>query len=53
MGYKILGFLVWQVGKRYARRKLQDSQRNLAIAGLATAAVVGIVVAVRAASGDD
>ncbi len=43
MGYKVLGFVVWQGVKLYARRKAPNAGRNLAIAG-ATAAVVGTAV---------
>ncbi|MDQ6745167.1 MAG: hypothetical protein M3Z27_04000 [Actinomycetota bacterium] len=53
MGYKILGYTVWRVGKWYARRKMQASQRTIAIAGVSTALVAGAVVAGRAASGSD
>ena len=43
MGYKVLGFIVWQVGKFFLRRKVRSaaSTRNLAIAG----GVVGVAIA--------
>jgi hypothetical protein len=53
MGYKLLGYMVWQGGKWYLRRRVEHAPRKLAIAGLAGAALVGSVVAVgqrRAAS---
>jgi hypothetical protein len=40
MGYKLLGFAVWQGGKWYLRKRFPHAQRNLAIAG-----VVGVLVA--------
>ena len=43
MGYKILGYVVWQGVKLYARRKAPNGRRNLAIAG-ATAAIIGAAV---------
>ena len=53
MGYKLLGYAVWQGGKWYLRRRLQGAQTKLAFAGAATAVVVaGIVVASRAGGGD-
>ncbi len=46
MGYKILGFAVWQVSKWYLRRKLPGTGGKAAIAA-ASAAVVGGLVAAR------
>jgi hypothetical protein len=53
MGYKALGFIVWQGGKWYARRKLSGASSKLAIAGLATAVVAGVIVAGRQAAGGE
>ncbi|MGN6871399.1 MAG: hypothetical protein ACTHMY_23630 [Solirubrobacteraceae bacterium] len=48
MGYKVLGFVVWQGAKWYLRRKLPDSSRKLAIAGVAGAVLVtGAAIALR------
>jgi hypothetical protein len=41
MGYKILGFVVWQGGKLFLRRRFPHARRNLAIAGGVGAAVAG------------
>ncbi len=41
MGYKILGFAVWQGGKLFLRQRFPHAGRNLAIAGGAAALVVG------------
>ncbi len=47
MGYKLLGFVVWQGGKWYLRRRT-PSPGKLAVAGLAGAALVGgLIVAQR------
>ena len=46
MFYKVLGFLVWQIGKRYVRRKLTPKTvPALAAAGVAGAVIVGAAVA--------
>ncbi len=49
MGYKLLGFVVWQVGKRVARRKLASATppRNVLVAGVVGIAVAGLLVAGR------
>ena len=53
MGYKALGFIVWQGGKWYARRKLSATSSKLAIAGLGAAVVAGVIVAGRQAAGGE
>jgi hypothetical protein len=47
MGYKVLGYLVWNVGKLVVRRKVRGAAttRNLAIAGVLGVAIAGAVVA--------
>jgi hypothetical protein len=47
MGYKILGFAVWQGSKWYVRRRLSGARAKMAIAGLSAAVVAGVVVAGR------
>lgn len=49
-GYTVLGWLVWQIGKRVARRKLAQA-RTKAFALAAVALVVAIGIAL--ADGDD
>jgi hypothetical protein len=49
MGYKILGFAVWQGGKWYLRRRFQGAPRKLAIAGLAGLLLAGGAVAAQRA----
>ena len=44
MGYKLLGFAVWQGGKWYLRRRMSGAGRKLAIAGLSAAVIAGVVV---------
>jgi hypothetical protein len=50
MGYKVLGFLVWQGGKWYVRRRVSGLHAKLAVAGVSAAVVAGILVAGRQAS---
>jgi hypothetical protein len=47
MGYRLLGFAVWQGGKWYLRRRLPDAKRKLAIGGAVLAVGVGALVAQR------
>jgi hypothetical protein len=48
MGYKLLGFIVWQGAKLYLRRRVQNgSGRKVAIAGLGALVIGGLVVAQR------
>jgi hypothetical protein len=51
MGYKILGFLVWQTGKWYLRRRFPDAREKLALAGVGGLLLVVAVAAARAAVG--
>ena len=47
MGYKLLGYVVWNVGKLVVRRKVRDAAttRNVAIAGVIGLAIAGVIVA--------
>jgi hypothetical protein len=53
MGYKILGFAVWQGGKWYLRRRFQGARRKAAIALLAGLVVAGGVAVQRQQSSHD
>ncbi len=53
MGYKLLGFAVWQGAKWYLRRKFPDAGRKLAIAGAASALLAGGAAIALRRSGDD
>ena len=44
MGYKLLGFAVWQGSKWYVRRRMSGARRKVAIAGLSAAVIAGVVV---------
>jgi hypothetical protein len=44
MGYKILGFAVWQGGKLYLKQRYSGFARKAALGGLAAAVVAGVLV---------
>jgi len=50
MGYKALGFVVWQLGKWVVRRKLGETRSKLALAGAGAALVAGLAAAARQAA---
>jgi hypothetical protein len=52
MGYKILGFAVWQGGKLHLRRRYGRTPRRLLAGGVVGLAIVGAIVVQRQASGD-
>jgi hypothetical protein len=47
MGYKLLGFVVWQGIKLYLSRRTRGPWPKAAVAGLAGAVVVGAIAAGR------
>ena len=53
MGYKVLGFVVWQGGKWYLRHKFPGAGRKLAIAGVAGAVLIGGGAVALRRGGDD
>ena len=50
MGYKLLGFLVWQGGKWYVRRRVSGTSAKLAMVGVTAVVVGGVVLAGRQAA---
>ena len=50
MGYKVLGFVVWQGGKWYVRRRFGGAPRKLIAGGLLALVIGGAVFAQRQAS---
>ena len=50
MGYKLLGFAVWQGGKWYLRRRYAGTARKAALVALGGVLVAGAVAAQRRAS---
>jgi hypothetical protein len=53
MGYKVLGFVVWQGAKLYLRRRVPGAGRKAAIALLASGLIAGGVAVAHAARSDD
>jgi hypothetical protein len=53
MGYKVLGFAVWQGSKWYLRRRMAGARAKVAMAGVGAAVVAGVLVAGRQASSSD
>lgn len=53
-GYTVLGWTVWQVGSRVAKRKMAQNRAKLGAAGVVLAILVAGVLAARAGteSGD-
>jgi hypothetical protein len=53
MGYKLLGFAVWQGGKWYVRRRLSGFPAKAAIATVGGIVIAGLLVAGRQAATSD
>jgi hypothetical protein len=51
-GYTVLGWIVWQIGSRVARKKIAQNRVKLGAAGVVALVVAGGVVAARAGSGE-
>ena len=52
-GYTIIGWIVWQIGKRVAAKKMSQNRVKLGAAGLVALVLVGGVFAAKAGSSDD
>jgi hypothetical protein len=51
--YTVLGWLVWQIGSRIAKRKIAENRGKLGAAGIVALVVIGGVIAARVSAGDD
>ena len=51
-GYSILGWIVWQVGSRVAKRKMAQNRVKLGAAGVIGLVVLGGIVAARGERGE-
>ncbi len=49
-GYTVLGWLVWQVASRVAKRKMAQNRLKLGAAGVVALVLVGGVLAARSSS---
>ena len=52
-GYTVIGWIVWQVGKRVAARKMAQNRVKLGAAGVLALVLIGGIVAARAGSSED
>jgi hypothetical protein len=52
-GYSILGWVVWQIGKRVAAKKMAQNRVKLGAAGLVALVLIGGVFAAKAGLSDD
>ena len=51
--YTVLGWVVWQIASRVAKKKIRENRVKIGAAGIVVAVLVGGVVAARAGAGDD
>jgi len=51
--YTVLGWVVWQVGSRVAKKKMAENRVKLGAVGVVALVLVGGVVAARSAGDDD
>jgi hypothetical protein len=51
-GYTVLGWLVWQIGSRVAKKKIARNRAKIGAAGVIALVLIGGVVAAKA-SGDE
>jgi hypothetical protein len=49
-GYTVLGWVVWQIGSRVAKKKIRQNRAKLGAAGVIALVLVGGVLAARAGS---
>ena len=52
-GYTVLGWIVWQIGSRVAKRKLVQNRVKVGAAGAVALVLVAGVVAAKSAGGED
>jgi hypothetical protein len=52
-GYTVLGWLVWQIATRVAKRKMAQNKVKLGAAATVALVLIAGVVAARAAAGED
>jgi hypothetical protein len=51
-GYTVLGWIVWQIGSRVAKRKLAENRVKVGAAAVVALVLVAGMAAARAGSGD-
>jgi hypothetical protein len=51
--YTVLGWIVWQIGSRVAKKKIAENRVKLGAAGVVTLVLIGGVIAAKATGSDD
>jgi hypothetical protein len=51
-GYTLLGWVVWQIASRVAKRKMAQNRVKLGAAGIVALVLIGGIIAARASSED-
>ena len=51
-GYTVLGWIVWQIGSRVAKRKIAENRVKIGAAGVVLLVLVGGVLAAKSGSDD-
>jgi hypothetical protein len=52
-GYTVLGWIVWQVGSRIAKRKIAENRVKIGAAGVVVLVLLGGVAAAKTGSSED
>jgi hypothetical protein len=52
-GYTILGWVVWQIASRVAKRKVKQNNVKIGAAGVVALVLIAGLAAAKAGSGDD
>jgi hypothetical protein len=52
-GYTVLGWIVWQIGSRVAKKKVRQNQVKLGAVGVVLLVLVAGLAAAKSGSGDD
>ena len=52
-GYTVLGWVVWQIASRVAKRKIQQNRVKIGAAGVVVLVLVAGLAAAKSGSGDD
>ena len=52
-GYTVLGWVVWQIASRVAKRKVQQNRVKIGAAGVVVFVLVAGVAAAKGAAGDE
>jgi hypothetical protein len=52
-GYTVLGWAVWQIASRVAKRKVQQNRVKIGAAGVVALVLVAGLAAAKSGSGDD